>query len=844
MKNNPSDFDDEFNQKVILVLEDNKTKFVTDWSKNKTELKKNISLFWDTKIGVFGHQLLKIIAGISIIFLLLLSFFGFDWFIADEASFNIILKNYLIVFVAYFGSILGVISYAQSKNKGIDLFHENNDEKSLIDSDIGKTDGVFSGFKNFLQDAQEVVCNTIPTYKDINDLQRIKEKRYVECYKLKKVTTYFGLVKLEGEIVDFTNNSINECKGSDELTIRKSIIALVCKKSSCDATLMNLLVSYYYGEINDVETYWKTVKTDKKLLGQIASIVWKLNIFNFYENIDEVDDEILIVDDLKLILSKTQKFEQSLIMNNVLLYIRIYKFLLNYRGKLATENKKCSKEKINRINLRKQLTKKEIIDNIDFSNDFVPNCIDIFSKELHESLEIDSKNAYVDALMAIILSPDINFREKVCEKVSENNEAIYVLTAYYDLRERKGALNEQFSLFEIIDKEQTATIKEKIKDSRKYEILFERIRLALSNGEWCESSQTIIQSKVEEILDKLDKNEINEKLVKIFAKYFTKININTLDMAVDAGLFTIYLILVPKSSEGSFLTGIIDKLSVSVPKNKYMNKNTQKRDDSTRNFNYKVIKKFEDDYDVSLFLDSDIGISEPKIPIYDFENYSFATRIGIAHREISFTTFVDRFNKDVEKVLRKEVEENPSQEWEKITFIILRISPSEYSFGLMDDKISIEGVKSFGNLDLAEKIATLASTYLTEQQKTAVATFENDINFNDIFEKMTIFEILSSNIQQNVKKYSVFLKDENFNNLIREHLKAYDIESFRQLSNRLSLHPDTYSELKKSLSSLIAEEYKKQNDPPLNKYTLDDIVSDFLDSIKSMHDMWTHEAFK
>jgi hypothetical protein len=194
--------------------------------------------------------------------------------------------------------------------------------------------------------------------------------------------------------------------------------------------------------------------------------------------------------------------------------------------------------------------------------------------------------------------------------------------------------------------------------------------------------------------------------------------------------------------------------------------------------------------------------------------------------------------------LRKIREEEPSQVWEKITFILLRISLSEYSFGLMNDKISIESVKSFGNLDLAEKIATLASPYLTEEQKTVVAAFENDISFTNIFEKMTFFEILSSDTQKDVKKYSAFLKDKNFNNLIKEHLKAYDIESFRQLSKRLSLHPDTYDKLKKSLSSLIDEEYKKKKGSPINEYKLNDTVSDFLDSIKSMHDMWTHETFK
>lgn len=796
--------------------------------------------------------MLKIIAVISIIYLFLLYFFGLDWFIADGDSIGNKRNNYLIVFVTYFGLVLVLILYTQSENKDIDLFYENNDKKSLIDSDINKTNGIFSRFNSFLQDAQEVVCNTIPIYKEINELQQVKEKRYVECYKVRKVFNYFNVKKLEDGIADFANNSINECEGSDETTIRKSIIAHVCEKTSCDKTLVNLLVSYYYGESTDVEIYWKITKNNKKLLSQIAHIVWKLNIFNLYQNSDGSDKELndglgeeLNEDDLKLILSKTQKFEQSLITNNVLLYIQIYKHVLNYREKLA-------KEKTNeKINLNKQLTKKEIIDNINFSNDFISNFIDVFSKELRESLDIDSKDAYADALMAIILSPDINFREIVCKNAS-NDEAIYVLMVYYDLREQKGASNEQFSLFEILDEDKTKTIKEKInigytsvQSEHTFEIIYKHIRDALYNGEWCESSQTIIQSKVGEILKKLKKYEKNENVINIFAKYFKNININTIETAIDAGLFTIYLILIPKPAQGNFLP-IIDMLTVQ--KHKEISEDgkqitvhyeTTKSGESTRSFDPKKIENFKTNYDVSLLLD-------PHTPKYDFEEYTMATRIGILHKTMPFLTFVDNFNKDVEKVMSGIVKNNPSTAWEKITFIILRISPSKHTFGLMNDKINIDNVKSFGNVNLANKIAELASPYLTDQQKTLVATFENDISFKDIFEKMTIFDILSSNIQHDAKEYSDFLKNEDLNNLIKEHLKAHGIDSFGKLSRRLLHHPDTYSELKDSLSSLICEEYKRKNSSTFNKYILDDlddVVSDFLNSIKSMNDIWNHDAF-
>jgi hypothetical protein len=231
--------------------------------------------------------------------------------------------------------------------------------------------------------------------------------------------------------------------------------------------------------------------------------------------------------------------------------------------------------------------------------------------------------------------------------------------------------------------------------------------------------------------------------------------------------------------------------------------------------------------------------------MYDFKDYSFATRIGIVHNKITFTTFVDRFNKDVEMVFREVIKDDPSEVWENISFIVLRISPSKYSFGLMNDKIeNMDSVKFSSNLDIANEIAELASPYLTEQQKAAVATFENDIHLEKIFEHLTFFDLMSPNIQKSYeRKYGDFLKSPDLINSIREYLKTCDIESFRQFSTRLFRHPEKQSELKNSLSSIMAKEYTMRNNRQLNEDIQDEFVSEFLDSIKSLYDMWNHEIW-
>jgi hypothetical protein len=754
-----------------------------------------------------------------------------DWITSNQSFSNTSKVIYLFGFVILF-VIVSVIS--------VILFYHfvirEQYEKSLSEIEMNSIDPekkgikkVFEDFKVSAKGAEGFFRSKISLVESVNAEIKSAREWYLECNKILMIITFFGLQKdLKNTIEDI---KINPPDNSNY----KTVIDHVCEKAPFNSTLMNLLVSYYDGENNKVESYWSEVKKDQKLFDKIANIIWDLNIFNLYNGIEKLDKNALSIDELKHILSKSQQLEKSLITNNVLLYTRIYKHLLNYREKIV-------KEKTNEnINLKKQLTKKEIIDNINFSNDFVSNFIDIFSKELRESLDIDSTNGYVDALIAIILSQDINFRETVCKNASENDEAIYVLMAYHDLREQKGKKNEYFSLSDIFNKDYTPNkMREKINTDHFSKIKFKHFSTALSEGRWIESTQMILLSMIDNVETQLIKSEKNEIVIKIFAKYFTKININTLDRAVDAGLFTIYLILVPPTG-GSFLRGVIDKLSIQ--KNKHINKKQNKKDNGTRSFNYNETRKSEERYGVSLFFDSDKP--EPQVPMYDFDNYSNATRIGIVHNKISFTTFVDRFNKDVEKVLRREIKENPSQKWEKITFILLRISPSKYSFGLMNDKTNIEGVKSFGNLDLVEKIATLASPYLTETQKTAVATFENDIKLENIFEELTLLNFMSFNTQKIYeKKYGKLLESPALIGSIKECLKTYNIESFRELSNSLFYQPKIQNELKKSLAVIIDKENIRLENPPLNEEIQEEFASEFLTSIKSLYDMWNHEILR
>ena len=340
-----------------------------------------------------------------------------------------------------------------------------------------------------------------------------------------------------------------------------------------------------------------------------------------------------------------------MITSNVSLFIRIRDFLKNYRERLSDE----------KISLKGQLSDEEIVDNISFNNSFESNFLMIFSEELSKYLDIDLNEAYVDALMAIILSQDINFRVQVCKRASGNDDAIKVLMAYQDLRKQKGEENEQFSLYDLLyEAEKPSQITEKIEryhDSRKK---FEYFKSGLSNGEWYESSQIITQKMIEELSKKIGDERKYNTLKNVFTKIFRKVNINTLDKAVDAGLFSVYLILTSKPKEGNFIEKL-DELSIRKvdpdPNGNYLKKD------------FHSIERVQTQYRISLYsLDNDSNV-----PKYDFVKYSASTRIGILHKSISFSTFVNSINKDLEKLIPK-TNEDSDKKWKNIGFIILRIS--------------------------------------------------------------------------------------------------------------------------------------------------------------------------
>mgnify|MGYP000863657969 CR=1 FL=1 len=860
MENDTNNLSEEFKQKVILILEENDKIFETNWNENQNKLvelnkstpskingylnrylnlsKEKIDGYTNwvgNRTNSFSLTLFTSIIGITTFcFFAAVAILGYDWGLVDQQS-PLYYKIGTMFFIFILQVVLIHFAVQNSKDnfsKGLEKFHEDDHEKTdnsmkelddtkcSIDSDIEEINKIYTGFKSSLTDTCEVVRNLIPTCKEIDDLHKFQEKWYLECHKLKIVTTYFGLKAQSNELTLLAKKPIIEKKRSNDEKLSDSIIEYICEKTCLDIQLMNLFV-YCYNEDKKAERLWKSIRQDPNKVHYLTKKLFDLDKLDFAKksnsNKSEDSNESKFSEEiLENILLKTQNFDLLLITNNVSLYLRLCSFLQSYFKKLIDE----------KIPLRSQLHCENTVKNIDFEKDFESIFVDIFSKELHKSLNIDAdeniKEAYVVALMAIILNPDIKFRDTVCKKAAENNNSIYILMAYHKLREQEAVANESFTLSDIFKAEKPSEIKEKIENDNAEKEIFRYMALSLSRGEWYESSQIIMQKMLEDLSKRIRNKEKFEAFKKAFINIFEKVNINTLDRAVDAGLFSVYFILT-NSSKGEFIDKVVERLLISNFKND------------------EDIKNFEKENHISLYYDLKDG---SRIPKYDFTKYSNSTRIGILHKDIEFSTFANDITTDVEKLLEKETKYlSDETKWKDIGLIVLRISPSEYSFGILDKEIEKKGKLQLINLDIASCITSLASGsgYLEDEQKLAVSTLDSTINILDVIDQLKIYEYLSTDIQKSLtRQESVFLQSKDLKEEIKKYLESKEVYSFKELSHILNYSSDNEKEnLRTSLYAVFANAYSnKYPKKTLKPSTQKRCVNEFLDLLESLNELW------
>ena len=124
----------------------------------------------------------------------------------------------------------------------------------------------------------------------------------------------------------------------------------------------------------------------------------------------------------------------------------------------------------------------------------------------------------------------------------------------------------------------------------------------------------------------------------------------------------------------------------------------------------------------------------------------------------------------------------------------MRISPSKYSFGILDKEIEKKGKLQLINLDIASCITSLASGsgYLEDEQKLAVSTLDSTINILDVIDQLKIYEYLSTGLRKDLtREERVFLQSKDLKEEIKKSLYAVFANAYSNRYPKKTLKPST-----------------------------------------------------
>ncbi len=489
---------------------------------------------------------------------------------------------------------------------------------------------------------------------------------------------------------------ITDDEATWEALIIKKIVSEMTSGEKATPDVVNLL----HKEHNDQNTgaIFRRIKENKNSLKNLAAVLANSN------KLTPASGSLTYgMDDLVEVLEEAPDFSLSEINKTIsnslhlLDYVQTYSDFLE-RNDLKVESKPTLK-----------LILKNVDDNLtSFERQIISLCY-IFGLSCLKT-EIATKellDGFAKASIPIKFNSEISFRKPACEIASTDTIAVAIVRAYYELKKKRGG--DLVTIKEL--KRNSELIKRFAKDSSDKE--FEFLQAELKEGKWYDSTSDYLRAlieektkKLEEAIEKVQKFTILKEAVK---KTFEEVRIGTIEKAIDAQVFGAYLIL-SSSFEGG-LADIIDSLS----------KRSLEKQPADR-WNLKDSMVIED---VKL----KYGV-EPK---YDFMKYSKGTWVGVLDKGELFTDFRDSFMADVKKALKK------SKEAFNIGLVIQRITPSEYSFGILDNVPVNVFTKDY---EIAHFVATLASDHVTKEEQASLMTFDRDVNLLKITDTKSIFELV------------------------------------------------------------------------------------------------------
>lgn len=380
----------------------------------------------------------------------------------------------------------------------------------------------------------------------------------------------------------------------------------------------------------------------------------------------------------------------------------------------------------------------------------------VFEKET--SLSSNFKDGFVRASITMKFHNEISLKQAACS-ISATDEATTVIKAYLE-KSRES------------DRRQLVLLRELIVDAQLVESVFQDkgshdfnfLRAQFNEGNWYDSSSAYLKDffdqNTKKIIDQIGKLENFVILKQIVRETFKKVHISTVEKAIDAQIFGAYVIMF-HSKKGP-LKDCLDKLSIRD----LDNLNTEKQwDFRDRNEMASIEKKF--------------GI----VPKYDFVKFSDSTRIGVFKKNMSFTQLQENFFVDLKTVINHS--STPSPIGEKpfdIGLVIVRISPTKYSLGILDDA-QISDVVDIKKLDVGNYIAHLAIDSVDSEELASVSQSEKDMNVLDILDHYSLFEMIRIENEDSNPIESKLLEKNDLKQEIIEGIKIQTgIQSLRSLA--------------------------------------------------------------
>jgi len=565
----------------------------------------------------------------------------------------------------------------------------------------------------------------------------------------------------------------------DENSWKDYIIEKIANSGLKDVELSKSIITLLYNEHNGENStaLYRSILESSEEQKKLANI-----LIASKQLIQPTHLNTYSVQDISQLLTKQDSFDLSELNNQLSKSLRLLDYINSYV--IFLQNNKLHVPLRPSINF---LVNEEDKSRPDFEQQVIHYCL-IIGKSAFD-YELPTSNAMSDgftrASISIKFQNEISLKKYACS-ISGINAATAIIKAYYEKSKET-------------DRKTFVTLKELIDDlpliqlylAENDTIEFRFLRDQLANGEWYDSSAAYLKefyekstNEIKEQIKGLEKFTILKRIVK---DTFSKVKIGTVEKAIDAQVFGAYIILL-HSNKGTFAPRINDlsirHLDDQIAEKRWAIKTKEECDDAERKNGVR--------------------------PKYDFVNFSDNTRIGVFGKGDSFADLQKKFLQDVKTILMLNKQSEPGKEKFEIGFVIQRISPTQYSLGILDES-GISDFANIKNLDVAQHIAQLAVAHVSPEEQAGVIKHEKDMNILKILDHYSIYELIRIENDDSSEKERKVLESEELKREILQQLQSIGVNGFKSLAFILGKKEKSAEDIIKPVRTVFYKYFKEHD---------------------------------